>query len=82
MINWFWVIPWVVIIIFYAGWHFGGKVATRKEAERRYREDADRVENRNNAEAISEIYRHLDNLENRIERIYATKATKEERNNG
>lgn len=30
MINWLWVIPWVAIIIFYAGRHFG----TRKERKR------------------------------------------------
>lgn len=76
MINWLWAIPWIVIIIFYAGWHFGGKVATKKELNRRYMEEADRDANRNMANTITELYKHLDRLESKIERLYATKEEK------
>lgn len=79
MTSWLWAIPWVIIIIFSAGWHFGAKVATRREVARKFKEEADRMEERNTAQTISEIYKHLDNLENKIERIYATK---EKWNNG
>lgn len=79
MINWLWVIPWILVFIFYAGWHFGGKVATKKEAARRNRVEIDLANDRNTSNAISELYRHLDNLESKIERIYATK---EDKNNG
>ena len=82
MINWLWMIPWIVIIIFYAGWHFGSKETARKESRRQMKEQCDRNSELSMRKTIEELYRHLDNLENRIERIYAMKATKEERNNG
>lgn len=81
MINWLWAIPWVVIIIFFAGWHFGGKVSVRKEIRDQMHEREDRESERRYSEAVREIYKHLDDLESKIERIYATKI-KEEHNNG
>ena len=81
MINWLWAIPWIAIIIFSAGWHFGGKVAVRREIREQMRERDEREIERKNRENISELYKHLDNLESKIEQIYATKI-KEERNNG
>lgn len=58
MINWIWAIPWVVLIIFSAGWYFGGKAGTKKECTRRYQDDA-----------ISELYENLNNLEIKIEQL-------------
>lgn len=81
MINWFWVIPWIVIIIFSAGWHFGGKEAVRKESRRQMKEQCDRNSEMSMRKTIEELYRHLDNLESKIEQIYATRI-KEEHNNG
>jgi len=81
MINWLWAIPWIVIIIFYAGWHFGGKVAVRKEIREQMRERDNRESEKNYIKTISELYKQLDNLESKIERIYATRI-KEECNNG
>lgn len=79
MINWLWAIPWIVIIIFFAGWHFGGKVSVRKEIRDQMYERDNRESERRYSEAIREIYKHLDNLESKIERLYVTK---EENENG
>lgn len=79
MINWLWAIPWIVIIIFSAGWHFGGKVAVRREIREQMHELDEREIERNYRENVSGIYKHLDKLESKIERLYVTK---EERNNG
>ena len=76
MINWLWAIPWIVIIIFYAGWHFGGKIATKKELVRKYQEEADMSNDLSINKKISELYEYLYNLESKIERLYATKEEK------
>ena len=81
MMNWFWVIPWVVIIIFYAGWHFGGKVAVRKEIREQMRERDNREIEKNYSRTVNDLYRNIEELEKKIERIYATRI-KEECNNG
>ena len=81
MINWLWAIPWIVIIIFSAGWHFGGKVAVRREIREQMREREARESERHCNREVSELYKHLDNLESKIEQIYATRI-KEENNNG
>jgi len=81
MINWLWAIPWIAIIIFFAGWHFGGKVAVRREIREQMLEREARESERQHNRDVSEIYKHLDNLESKIEQIYATRI-KEEKVNG
>ena len=73
MINWLWVIPWILVLIFYAGWHFGGKVSVRKESRERVRELENQQREREHSRTISALYQHLDELENKIEQIRFTK---------
>lgn len=79
MMNWLWVAPWIIIIIFFSGWHFGGKIATKREVTRKFREEADRREEQVCRESISDLYKHLYELESKIEQFVCTK---EENGNG
>lgn len=67
MMNWLWAIPWIVIIIFFAGWHFGGKVSVRKEIRDQMYE-LDNLEN-NCSRSISVIFKNLYELERKIEQL-------------
>ena len=77
MMNFMWVIPWAVIIIFAVGWYFGGKVAIKKENVRRFREETYQESERNTDRAISGLYKSIDRLEEKIERIFAIKMKEE-----
>lgn len=78
MINIMWVIiPWVVIIIFAAGWYFGGKMSIKNERTRRFQEEAIHNVAQTLDRSISELYKSTDRLEEKIERMFAVK-TKEE----
>ena len=79
MINWFWVIPWVVIIIFFAGWKIGEKVSKKRWAEKDRQLKGNEYYRKDIEDKIYDIYKITDRLDEKIERMYATK---EGKNNG
>ena len=56
MMNWIWLIPWVAIVIFAAGWRIGSKLSIRKE----------RIESSKDADLCS-FHRQIDDVERRFE---------------
>ncbi len=81
MTNWFWVIPWVVIIIFFAGWKIGETVLVKRWRTKKQRDDDYEYRYRETNSQFSNIYSHLDNLEREINAIRFNK-TEEDKNNG
>jgi len=79
MMNWFWVIPWVVIIIFFAGWKIGEKISKKRWDEKDCQLREDEYRRRYEEDTIHNIYKSIDRLDEKIERLYATK---EDKNNG
>ena len=81
MMNWLWIIPWVVTIIFFAGWYFGGKVSLKKERNRVMKEEAELGQERNFHRAVANVYEQIealgknlqdqiDNLNDKLDRHY------------
>ena len=79
MMNWLWAIPWILVLIFYAGWHFGGKVAARRELNRQVALQNEREEERSISREFEYLHKRTDELESKIEQI---RFTKEDKNNG
>ena len=73
MMNWLWIIPWVITIIFSAGWYFGAKVSLKKERNRVMKEEAERGQERNFSRAVSSVYEQIDalgkNLQGQIDNL-------------
>lgn len=81
MTNWFWVIPWVVIIIFFAGWKIGEIVSKKRWSLKEHLDRENEYRYRDTENRFSNIYNHLDTLEREINAIRFNK-TEEEKNNG
>ena len=79
MTNWFWVIPWVVIIIFFAGWKIGEKVLKKRWDDKDFQLREDEYRRRDVENQIHTIFKITDRLDEKIEKLYATK---EDKNNG
>lgn len=58
MMNWLWVIPWVVLIIFSAGWIFGKRFGKKQVSKLRMLEDS-----------IDSLYRNYAELGREIEKL-------------
>lgn len=81
MTNWFWVIPWVVIIIFFAGWKIGEIVLKKRWSLKEHLDRENEYRYRDTENRFSNIYNHLDTLEREINAIRFNK-TEEDKNNG
>ena len=67
--NWFWIIPWAVIIIFVAGWHYGKKDAVRKAETDKVQADSARISEEHTDRCIQDLYRSLEKLDDRVTKI-------------
>ena len=73
MINWLWVIPWIAIIMFAAGWFLGSRWQLKRTNEKWYQErDFDDYRRGINRE-VDSLRDHIYRVESRVEsNLYAS----------
>ena len=86
MINWLWIIPWVMVAVFALGWRFGGKATERRVIERYDRQECLRREQEMTFDQCHHLQKQIDNLERRYykrwQKSVATTLSEEENEDG
>lgn len=82
MMNWLWIIPWVMVAVFALGWHFGGKAAERRVYEKHEHDDYARLEREAWRHTCATMDQKIDELRDQYYKLLRKSETREENSNG